>query len=88
MGNRNLYHFCLAILIFMDITVPLALLAVVVRSSLRTTLSLFPIQISEAAEKQQPATVDDISVLVGKAEDKPTTLDSAAAADTVYVGQA
>ncbi len=28
MGNRNLYHFCLAILIFLDIMVPLTLLAI------------------------------------------------------------
>ena len=43
MGNRNLYHFCLAILIFLDITVPLALLAAAARSGLRSTLSLYPI---------------------------------------------
>lgn len=28
MDNRNLYHFCLAILIFLDITVPLSLLTI------------------------------------------------------------
>ena len=28
MGNRNLYHFCLAMLIFLDIMVPLTLLAI------------------------------------------------------------
>ena len=29
MGNRNLYHFCLAILIFLDISVPLTLFAII-----------------------------------------------------------
>jgi hypothetical protein len=47
MGNRNLYHFCLAILIFLDITVPLSLAAIIIltrnandKSILNKTLGL------------------------------------------------
>ena len=43
LGNRNLYHFCLAMLIFLDITVPLGLLAAAAKSQLGSTLMFCPI---------------------------------------------
>jgi len=88
MGNRNLYHFCLAILIFMDIAVPLALLAVVLRSSLTSTLALFP----NEPVKQPAAKVNDTAAPVASKVDEivtPTKPEATPPADTlVYVGQA
>jgi hypothetical protein len=90
MGNGNLYHFCLAVLIFMDITVPLALIAVVVWSSLTSTLALYPFQevaVTKAAEVKQAADVIVPEIpTVSKAEDVVTPLP--AAETLVYVGQA
>lgn len=84
MGNRNLYHFCLAVLIFMDITVPLALLAVMIRSSLTRTLSLFPFK--PVVAKQPPVELNDIPApTTGKADGK---LTPAVDPSLVYVGQA
>jgi len=84
MGNRNLYHFCLAILIFMDITVPLALVAVIVRSSLTSTLSLFPAPIEN---KQVPMITPPLTT--SKQADQPTTETTQSADPSlVYVGQA
>jgi hypothetical protein len=86
MGNRNLYHFCLAILIFMDISVPLALIAVLLRSSLTSTLSLFPNQ--PVAEMQVPAKVDEITILTPVKADDTVKPDMPPADSLVYVGQA
>mmetsp|Transcript_29746 Transcript_29746/g.78495 ORF Transcript_29746/g.78495 Transcript_29746/m.78495 type:complete len:593 (-) Transcript_29746:262-2040(-) len=41
MGNRNLYHFCEAMIIFLDIVVPLGALAVAVRTGLNKTLMFY-----------------------------------------------
>ena len=80
MGNRNLYHFCLAILIFLDITVPLALLAVAIKSQLNNTLTFCPAVAVPAApvkeeiivpekpeEKLAPPPATAISMFIGQA---------------------
>ncbi len=74
MGNRNLYHFCLAIIIFLDITVPLALLAAAAKSGLRSTLSFYPIP---AAPVEQPPPAE-----------KEVHVFEKSVATTMYVGQA
>ncbi len=84
-GNRNLYHFCLAILIFMDITVPLALLAVIARSSLTTTLALYPPQ--EVVVKQ-PAEVIVVPEKPAATKVEEIITLTPAAESLVYVGQA
>jgi hypothetical protein len=40
-GNRNLYHFCLAMLIFLDIMVPITLIAIVVLTTDFSSKSFF-----------------------------------------------
>ena len=82
MGNRNLYHFCLAMLIFLDITVPLGLLAAAAKSQLGSTLMFCPI--APQAPSPQATKVDAPIVDVEKAE----KLAPPAVATAMYVGQA
>jgi hypothetical protein len=80
MGNRNLYHFCLAMLIFLDIIVPLALLAVAVKTALGKTLVFCPIPPTPAPtpvlKPAPPVIVEE------KLAPPPTT------AVTMFIGQA
>ena len=84
MGNRNLYHFCLAILILLDIVVPLALLAVAAKTAARTTLTFCPVPAApqEAPQIAGPEKPAPPLVVAEKIAPPP------AAAQTMFVGQA
>jgi len=84
MGNRNLYHFCLAMIIFLDITVPLGLLAVAAKSGLSTTLSFCPI----VAPPQSPQTKGEAPIVDVEKAEKPEKPALPPIATTMYVGQA
>ena len=61
MGNRNLYHFCLAILIFLDIMVPISLVAIIVLTSdfrARTFLNKTLLGTSSTSESSTSASTD------------------------------
>ena len=83
MGNRNLYHFCLAILIFLDITVPLALLAVAIKSQLNNTLTFCP---TVAVPAVPAAPVKEEIIVPEKPEEK--LAPPPATAISMFIGQA
>jgi len=78
MGNRNLYHFGLAIIIFLDITVPLCLFAVFARTFLNRTLAF--VMASPASNVPSAVGSDP------KAD--PATMKAMASAENIYIGQA
>jgi len=85
MGNRNLYHFCLAMIIFLDITVPLALLAVAAKSRLGTTLSFLPIEAKTPEPSPQASKAPIVDVEKGDKLEKP---GQQTVATTMFIGEA
>ncbi len=85
MGNRNLYHFCLAMIIFLDITVPLALLAVAAKSRLGTTLSFLPIVAKTPEPSPQASKAPIVDVEKGDKLEKP---GQQTVATTMFIGEA
>ena len=77
MGNRNLYHFCLAVLVLLDVAVPLALLAAAAASGLRAALSFF-----RASAPGSPGQAPD------KGRAGPAAFAPPALATNIFIGRA
>ena len=72
MGNRNLYHFCLAILIFLDISVPITVLAILFATTNSKEKSVLNKTLGSA---NVPATTNSMAVDPASTQSQDTQIE-------------